>query len=419
MSSVTEVDVPEQGRSIPEDVQTQGVSFPDLGVSAPVCEALAKMGVNQPFKIQALVMRDALAGKDVLAKSRTGSGKTLAFAIPIVERITASDHKPAALVLVPTRELAVQVTEEFVAIGAARGIKVASVFGGVGIPDQARRASKAHILVATPGRLEDLLQRRMVSIRTVKTLVLDEADRMLDMGFQPQVDRIVDRLSAERQTMFFSATLDGQVGYLARAYTRDAALHEVENLRPTVEEASHLFLQVTPTTKVDTLVDVLKTGPRGLALVFVRTKRGADRLAHKMKAKGVKAVSMHGDLTQAARQRALARFESGKVDVLIATDVAARGLDVDGISHVINFDPPEDDKAYVHRVGRTARAGNTGTGITLVLPDQQMDVSRMADRLKLRDDFESGGMKTAPPRIVFSSHKGGKSMMRRRPKRRI
>src|SRR5205807_3429178 len=333
-------------------------SFADLGVSAPVVAALAKRDIRDPFPIQALVIPDALDGVDVLAKSRTGSGKTLAFALAVVERVRSDGPTPAAVILTPTRELAVQVADEFVDVARVKGLRVATAYGGVGIPEQAKRAGKAHILVATPGRLEDLANRKLVKLGSVGILVLDEADRMLDMGFQPQVDRLVRRIPDERQTMFFSATLDGMAGRLARAYTRDASKYEVESVMQTVDEAEHKFVPVTQDGKVKALADMLSNGS-GPALVFVRTKRGADRLVRKLATHGVTAAAMHGDMRQSARQHALKQFETGKIQTLVATDVAARGLDLDGITHVINFDPPDDHTGYVHRVGRTARAGRS------------------------------------------------------------
>jgi len=393
-------------------------SFPSLGVSRPVAGALARRNIHDPFPIQSLVLSDAMAGHDVLARSRTGSGKTLAFALPIVERIEKGAATPSALILVPTRELAVQVAEEFDDIARVKGFRVGTAFGGVGIPEQARRAAKAHILVATPGRLEDIAQRGMVKLDSVRILILDEADRMLDMGFQPQVDRIVRRLPKDRQTMFFSATLDGTVGRLARAYTRDARFHEVLSARPTVDEADHRFVPVSQDGKVAALATMLKSDD-GRSLVFVRTKRGADRLVRKLAGHGVTAAAMHGDMRQSARQQALKRFDTGKVSTLVATDVAARGLDLDGITHVINFDPPEDQNGYVHRVGRTARAGRTGTGVTFVTPDQRGDVSRIAAQLDLHDEFRAEGMEIAPPRLVFASRKGRRSQLAGRSGRRF
>jgi ATP-dependent RNA helicase RhlE len=384
-------------------------SFRELGVSPPVVDTLAARSIHEPFRIQALVLPDALAGLDVLAKSPTGSGKTLAFALPIVERTTASDARPSALILVPTRELAAQVSAEFESLVPAKGLKVAAVYGGVPLNAQAKRAKSAHILVATPGRLQDLAERRLVDLSHVRVLVLDEADRMLDMGFQPQVDRIVRRLPRNRQTMFFSATLDGPVGELARDYTNSPSRFEAalaEEQEP--GEIEHEFVPVTADTKVETLVQHINSSD-GLTLVFVRTKRGADKLVQKLTRQNVSAVAMHGDMSQGARERALARFESGKVTTLVATDVAARGLDLDDITHVINFDPPGEDKDYVHRTGRTGRAGRSGKAITLVLPEQQAETSHVARRLGHRAQFEEAGLQSARAKLMYTSRRGRRS----------
>ena len=384
-------------------------SFRELGVSSPVVDALAARSIHEPFRIQALVLPDALAGLDVLAKSPTGSGKTLAFAVPIVERTTAADARPSALILVPTRELAAQVSAELESLVPAKGLKVAAVYGGVPLNAQAKRAKSAHILVATPGRLQDLAERRLVDLSHVRVLVLDEADRMLDMGFQPQVDRIVRRLPRNRQTMFFSATLDGPVGELARDYTNSPSRFEAalaEEQEP--GEIEHEFVPVTADTKVETLVKHINSSD-GLTLVFVRTKRGADKLVQKLTRQNVSAVAMHGDMSQGARERALARFESGKVTTLVATDVAARGLDLDDITHVINFDPPGEDKDYVHRTGRTGRAGRSGKAITLVLPEQQAETSHVARRLGHRAQFEEAGLQSARAKLMYTSRRGRRS----------
>jgi superfamily II DNA/RNA helicase len=394
-------------------------SFHELGVSSRVSQALAERDIHTPFKIQTLVLPDALAGRDVLAKSPTGSGKTLAFAVPLVERLDARAARPGALVLVPTRELASQVAAELGTIAPARDLKVAAVYGGVTISSQAKRARDAHILVATPGRLQDLVDRKAVKLDGVSILVLDEADRMLDMGFQPQVDRIVARLPRNRQTMFFSATLDGEVGELARAYTTAPAHFEAELSGALgTAEVRHRFVPVTPENKVETLARLLRD-EQGIALVFVRTKRGADRLVQKLARHDVSAVAMHGDMNQSQRERALERFESGKVSTLVATDVAARGLDLEEITHVINFDPPEEHKGYVHRVGRTGRAGREGTGVTLVLPEQQAEVSHVARRLGHTEQFASEGLKLAPARLVYSSRSRNSKWGPTRPRRKI
>ena len=384
--------------------------FRTLGVSEAVCTGLAARGIESPFQIQGLVIPEALSGGDVLAKSPTGSGKTLAFAIPIVERLNPDDARPAALVLVPTRELCSQVTEEFGLIAGAR-IKVASVYGGVPLRAQAQEAKDAHVIVATPGRLQDLVDRRLISLAAVRVLVLDEADRMLDMGFKPQVDRLVRQLTDDRQTMFFSATLDGEVGELARRYTHFPARFEGQLPADRRSgDVDHRFVPVTVDNKVSTLVELLNEEECGLALVFVRTKAGADRLVEKLRRHDVDAAAIHGDKGQAQREKALSHFDSGKVKTLVATDVAARGLDVDDITHVINFDPPEEPDVYTHRVGRTGRAGRGGVGITLVLPDQQADVSRVARLQGHVEKFEQTGMTVAKPRVVYTSRRrGGRS----------
>ena len=384
-------------------------SFRELGVSPTIVEALAARSIHEPFRIQALVLPDALAGLDVLAKSPTGSGKTLAFALPIVERTTTADARPSALVLVPTRELAAQVSAELESLVPAKGLKVAAVYGGVPLNAQAKRAKNAHVLVATPGRLQDLAERRLVDLSNIRILVLDEADRMLDMGFQPQVDRIVHRLPRNRQTMFFSATLDGPVGELARNYTNSPSRFEAalaEEQEP--GEIEHHFVPVTADTKVETLVKHINSSD-GLTLVFVRTKRGADKLVQKLARHDVRAVAMHGDMSQGARERALARFESGEVTTLVATDVAARGLDLDDVTHVINFDPPGEDKDYVHRTGRTGRAGRSGKAITFVLPEQQAETSHVARRLGHRAQFEEAGLQTARAKLMYTSRRGRRS----------
>ncbi|GIU94367.1 MAG: hypothetical protein KatS3mg012_0824 [Gaiellaceae bacterium] len=393
-------------------------SFSELGVSARIVSALAAHDIHRPFPIQASVLPEALAGRDVLAKAPTGSGKTLAFAIPLVERIDAGGERPSALVLVPTRELASQVADEIVAV-APSGVRVSTVYGGVALGPQATRARAADVLVATPGRLNDLLEREAVSLDAVRVLVLDEADRMLDLGFKPQVDRIVRRVPRARQTMLFSATLDARVRELARAYTIDPLRFDVEPASG-LEGArvEHRFVEVRPDTKVETLVGMLGAdGQR--TLVFVRTKRGADRLVRRLAQHGVRAVVMHGDLSQAQRERALGRFESGQASTLVATDVAARGIDLADVTHVVNYDPPEEHAGYVHRVGRTGRAGRGGVGVTLVLPEQRESVSRVARLAGQAEEFTKTGLELAPPRLVYSSRRGRSKWGAPRPARKI
>ncbi len=372
-------------------------SFADLGVSPAVANCLAERSIESPFPVQASVIPDALAGRDVLVKSPTGSGKTLALGIPLVELIEATHARAAALVLAPTRELVSQIVEEIRPLAAVRSLSVAAVYGGVGIEKQARLARRAHILIATPGRLEDLIGRGDVRLDRVRVLALDEADRMLDMGFRPPVDRIVAQVPRQRQTLFLSATLEGEAGRIAAEYTHDARRHEHAPTPDAPVEIEHRFLAVAHEDKIDSLVRALRGEDAGRTLVFVRTKRGADRLVKRLAKRGVDAAAMHGDKAQAQREKALRRFHTGKLAALVATDVAARGIDVNDITQVVNFDPPEDRETYVHRIGRTGRAGRTGVGVTFVMHDQAHDVGRIAHDLRLHAQFEQSGLKPSRP----------------------
>ncbi len=376
----------------------QHATFADLGVSEVVASELAKRGITQPFAVQKMVIPDVLAGHDVLAQSPTGSGKTLAFGIPMIERLHGTNVRPSALVLAPTRELAAQIVDDLRDIAHARALSIAAVYGGAGIVKQARLAARAHILVATPGRLLDLIDRRDVSLDRVRLLVLDEADRMLDMGFKPVVDRIVRMCARERQTLLFSATLQGEVGKIAKAYTTDPRRHEHAHSEERKGDVEHRFVTVPHEGKVSRLVAELNEPERGRTLVFVRTKRGADRLVKRLAASKVPAVAMHGDKSQGQRERALANFEAGVVDTLVATAVAARGIDVAGITHVINYDIPATGDDYVHRVGRTARAGATGVGVTLVAHDQAREMAGMVGDLGLHQELQLGGLPSGASR---------------------
>jgi superfamily II DNA/RNA helicase len=393
-------------------------SFADLGVSHAVINSLSAAGISQPFAIQRSVIGDAIAGRDVIAKSPTGSGKTLAFGIPLVERINATDPRPAALVLAPTRELATQIVEEIRGIAHSRALRVTAVYGGAGLVKQARDAAVSHVLVATPGRLEDLLARGAFRLDRIRMLVLDEADRMLDMGFRPAIDRIVAACPPARQTLFFSATLDGVAGRLAERYADDPVSHQHgPRERRANAEIQHRFVPVTHEHRVEALVGELRHDG-DLTLVFVRTKRGADRLVKRLAAHGVEAVAMHGNKSQRQREQALSRFESGRIDTLVATDVAARGIDVERISHVINFDPPADSETYVHRIGRTGRAGRKGVGITLLSADQHSDVAKIAGQLGIAHGLNGTAPRRPRTEPIARATRSNHGPSHRRPRRR-
>jgi superfamily II DNA/RNA helicase len=364
-------------------------SFAALGVAPELVSALESQGITEPFPIQALTIADALAGRDVCGKAKTGSGKTLAFGVPILQRLggtpvrrTRGARRPRGLVLVPTRELARQVSDVLLPLAEKAGLQLTTCYGGAGMDAQINSlAEGTDVVVATPGRLIDLRQRGDVDLSQIEVLVLDEADRMADMGFMPQVEWLLRHLIGEHQTMLFSATLDGDVDRLVRDYLTDPVRHEVASTQPTVTAMTHRFLLVHQMDKVKVTAAICRNAQR--SLVFSRTKRGADRLTEALRKEGVDARAIHGDLRQQLRERALRAFVEGKLPVLVATDVAARGIDVDGIDVVIHFDPPEDHKGYLHRSGRTARAGREGLVVTLVLWNEQLEVERIQRRLGL------------------------------------
>jgi ATP-dependent RNA helicase RhlE len=398
---------------------THIATFADLGTSKPVVDALRARSIVEPFPVQQMVISDALAGHDLLVQSPTGSGKTLAFGVPMVDLLDPGAYGPQALILAPTRELASQIVDELEGLAKARKLWIAAVYGGVGFGPQIAAAKRADIVVATPGRLEDLIARGAIELDQVRVLVLDEADRMLDMGFRPAVDRIVGLVPDDRQTLFFSATLEGAVGKVARDFTHNARSHSHAPAEDAPADIEHRFLRVeSQGAKLDQLVVSLAADGPGRSLVFVRTKRGADRLVKRLKGEGVEAVAMHGDKSQRQRENALARFERGEVMTLVATDVAARGIDVPDVLRVINYDAPEDQAAYVHRIGRTGRAGRTGTGISFVLGDEVKEMRRIANALGLDFGLEgSTGSATTKPRRTESPQSASPAAGSTKPRR--
>jgi superfamily II DNA/RNA helicase len=359
-------------------------TFAALGVPDDLVAVLTEQGIIQPFPVQAMTIPDARAGRDVLGKAKTGSGKTLAFGLPLVERTPKAElRRPRSLVLVPTRELAVQVAEVLTPLAESRGLHLEAVYGGTRMDKQlAALKKRVEVVVATPGRLIDLLDRGELSVADVEVVVLDEADRMADMGFMPQVEWILRRLEREHQTLLFSATLDNEVDRLTRLYLRDPVRHEVESKQVTVEEMQHRFLAVHQMDKHKVAAAIARGHQR--VLIFTRTKRGADKLAVQLHKEGIRAGAIHGDLAQRVREKSLNDFAAGKLPALVATDVAARGIHVEGIEVVIHYDPPEDHKTYLHRSGRTARAGEAGVVVTFVLWDQHLETEKLQKRLGIQ-----------------------------------
>jgi ATP-dependent RNA helicase RhlE len=352
-------------------------NFNELGLAKPLLRALADEGYDSPTPIQALAIPTVLAGRDLLGIAQTGTGKTAAFALPILHRL-AADRRSAprrgcrVLVLSPTRELASQIADSFRAYGRHLGLSVATVFGGVKHGPQVRAlAGGVDILVATPGRLLDHMQEKMAQLGAVEVFVLDEADQMLDLGFLPPIRRIVATLPKERQNLFFSATMPGEIGKLADELLKNPARASVTPSATPVSKIEQRVLFVETDRKRQLLAELFEDAKMGRALVFTRTKRGADRVGKYLEGVGIRADSIHGDKSQGQRERALAAFKAGAVRALVATDIAARGIDVDAVTHVINFDLPNVPESYVHRIGRTARAGADGMAISLVSNDER------------------------------------------------
>ena len=358
-------------------------TFSALGVSPDLVAVLDRAGLTTAFPVQRLCIPDALAGRDVCGKAKTGSGKTLAFGLPLVERVAAASPKrPTGLVLVPTRELCLQVTDVLRPLVEARKLRLVAVYGGAQMRAQiSALEAGAEIVVATPGRLIDLIDRKVADLTDVGLVVIDEADRMADMGFLPQVEWVLRHIGRSHQTLLFSATLDGGIQGLVDRYQRDPVFHEVGSPTQTVDEMAHRFLLVHEMDKHRVAAAICRSGTR--CLVFANTKRAVDRLARQLVEDGVDARAIHGDLRQEVRERALKRFSEGKLPVLVATDVAARGLDIDELDIVIQYDPPPDPKTYLHRAGRTARAGAAGLAVTLVLWNEELEVRRVKRRLGL------------------------------------
>ena len=358
-------------------------TFADIGVSEDLCTALASRGITEPFSIQTIAIPDALAGRDVCGKAKTGSGKTLAFGIPVIEKIGKAEPKrPLAIALVPTRELAVQVSDELEPLAKSRNVRIAAVYGGANIERQITKLEKGvDFVVATPGRMIDLVERKAVSLTDLTHVIVDEADRMADMGFLPQVEWLLRQAENEHQTLLFSATLDGVVDSLVRRYQTDPVFHEVESPEVTVDQMTHRFIQVHQMDKVKVAASISESVNR--TIMFTSTKHMADRLAKSLSDLGVKAAAIHGDLRQNHREKALNDFGDGKLAVMVATDVAARGIHVDDVEIVIHYDPPADHKTYLHRSGRTARAGSKGLVVTLALWNEELEVRRLQKRVGL------------------------------------
>ncbi|CCH90186.1 ATP-dependent RNA helicase [Modestobacter italicus] len=384
-------DLPENTAAVTEETpeipaEPTGPTFAQLGLPQPLVTALERKGIRHPFAIQTSALPDALAGRDVLGKAATGSGKTLAFGLPLLARLGAEPQQgrraPRGLILVPTRELAQQVHDNLAPLGQSNGVQLAAVYGGASMYRQIQQLRRGvDVLIATPGRLQDLINQGEATLAEVVVSVIDEADFMSDLGFLPVVKELLDQTRSDGQRLLFSATLDGEVDTLVRRYLKDPARHEVAKAADTGPQAEHLAYSVSFPDKLK-IAEAMAARP-GRIIIFVRTQHGADRLADNLQMVGIKAEAIHGGLPQSARRRALEAFTDARSPVLVATDVAARGIHVDDVSLVLHYDPPADHKTYLHRSGRTARAGAAGVVVSLLLPDQVGQAKRRFRQAKL------------------------------------
>ncbi|MCH1514969.1 MAG: DEAD/DEAH box helicase [Acidimicrobiales bacterium] len=360
------------------------VGFSELGIEKDLVDELSHQGITEPFEIQKITIPDILKGRDVCGKAKTGSGKTIAFGLPLLQLLPASKPgKPTGLALVPTRELAVQVCKELEPLALKKGLRTKAIYGGTPIEKQIDFLKRGvDFVVATPGRLIDLLERGDISVKGVEKIVIDEADRMADMGFMPQVEWILRQVEVDHQTLLFSATLDGMVSGLISRYQQDPAMHEVDSREVTVAEMQHRFIAVHEMDQVKVAASIINSSKK--TIVFTKTRWGADKLASKLLQENVTAAAIHGDLRQTQRERALKDFTKGKIRTLVATDVAARGIHVDDVEVVIHYDPASDAKTYLHRSGRTARAGGSGVVVSLICWDQELEIRKLMRRLGLK-----------------------------------
>lgn len=377
------------GGPFPSTHRSPTPSFADLGIPEGLSDYLAELGFTSPFDVQIATIPDAIEGRDVAARAPTGSGKTLAFGLPLLMHVEgARPRRPRGLILAPTRELADQIQRELHPIARAGGRSVIAVYGGVGYEPQRRALARGvDVLVACPGRLADLINQGDVDLDEVEVVVIDEADRMSDMGFLPEVKRLLNRTPSDRQTLLFSATLDGDVGVLVRDYQYDSVRHEVGDPEPNIEDMRHLFWRLDAGSRIEVASDLIQAA--GPTIVFVRTRHGADRVAKQLNRNGASAAAIHGSRSQNQRNRALKSFVDGTVEALVATDVAARGIHVDGVECVLHFDPPVDDKTYIHRSGRTARAGAQGVVVSFIQDDQRRDADKLIRNLRLDADLNT------------------------------